>query len=91
MPDWTKKFFPLLLAAAFTSPILLTGCEVHGRVYDSYDHQYRQWAPESGYYVQWENDTHRRHERYERRRREEQQQYWQWRHDHHHDHDYDDR
>ena len=86
-----KKITPMLLAAAISSPILLTGCEVHGRVYDSYDHQYRQWAPESTYYGQWETETHRKHERYERRKHDEQQDYWKWRskHDHDHDHDHD--
>ena len=92
-----KKILPLLLAAAISSPILLTGCEVHGRVYDSYDHQYHPWAPENGYYVQWENETHRKHERYQRRKHDEQQDYWQWRsqrsgdrdRDHDRDHDRD--
>lgn len=78
----TKKFIPLLLAASFTAPVLITGCETHGRVYDSYDHGYRQWAPESPYYSQWEAENHYRHERFERRSREQQQQYWQWRRDH---------
>lgn len=81
------KLASLLLAAAISSPLLITGCEVHGRVYDSYDHQYRQWAPESTYYSQWEVETHRRHERYERRKHEEQEEYWEWRHHHDHDHD----
>jgi hypothetical protein len=83
------KITSLLLAAAVSSPLLMTGCEVHGRVYDSYDHQYRQWAPESSYYTEWENDTHRRRESYERRSREEQQEYWQWRHRRDRDHDHD--
>jgi hypothetical protein len=88
MHTWlTKIAFPVLLAAAITSPLLLTGCEVHGRVYDSYDHAYVQWAPESPYYTQWEHDTHRHHERYERRSHQEQQEYWQWRRQHH-DHDH---
>jgi hypothetical protein len=97
MSNCFKKFLPLLLAAALSAPVFMTGCEVHGRVYDSYDHQYRQWAPESPYYSQWEAENHYRHERLERRSREEQQQYWQWRHnqqnrrdrdDHHHDDQY---
>jgi hypothetical protein len=87
MPNSLRKFLPLLLAAAITSPVLMTGCEVNGRVYDSYDHQYRHWAPESTYYAQWETDNHYRHERYERRSKQEQQEYWKWRHDHDHDHD----
>lgn len=81
----------LLMAAAISSPLLFTGCEVHGRVYDSYDHQYRRWAPESSYYSEWENGTHRRHERYERRSREEQQEYWEWRHRQQGQRDRDDR
>jgi hypothetical protein len=94
------KFASLLLAAAFISPVLITGCEAHARVYDSYDHGYRQWAPESPYYSQWEAENHYRHERFERRSRRQQQEYWQWRHEHqdqqrnrddrHHHHDRDD-
>jgi len=84
-----KKILPLLLAAAISSPILLTGCEAHGRVYDSYDHQYHQWAPESGFYVQWENENHYRHERYQRRNQNQQQEYWQWRSRHSGDRDRD--
>lgn len=75
-----RKFLPLLLAAAISSPLLITGCEVHGRVYDSYDHGYRQWAPESPYYTHWERENRYRHERYERRSQEQQEEYWRWRH-----------
>lgn len=85
-----KKIVPIAMTAVMAAPLLLTGCEVHGRVYDSYDHQYRQWAPESGFYVQWENDNHYKHERYERRSHDQQQNYWQWRAKHQdHDHDHD--
>lgn len=92
-----KKVTPLLLAVAISSPFLLTGCEVHGRVYDSYDHQYRQWAPESSFYIRWEDENHYRHERYQRRNQQQQQEYWQWRsrnsgdrdRDHDRDHDND--
>lgn len=86
----SRKVLPAVLAAAISSPVLLTGCAVHGRVYDDYDHQYVQWRAEAPYYSQWESDTHRRRERFERRSHEEQQEYWQWRHhqrDHDHDHD----
>lgn len=91
MRIWLKKIYPMLLAAAIASPIVLTGCEVHGRVYDSYGRRYRQWAPESPYYSQWENETHRRHERYERRSQQEQQEYWQWRDSRQNRRDRDDR
>ena len=92
-----RKMVPMVMAAVMAAPLLMTGCAVHGRVYDSYDHQYRQWAPESGFYIQWENENHYRHERYERRRQNEQQAYWEWRarhngdrdRDHDRDHDHD--
>lgn len=88
-----RKIVPIAMTAVMAAPLLMTGCEVHGRVYDSYDHQYRQWAPESGFYIQWENENHYRHERYERRGHDEQQDYRQWRSKHsqdrdrYHDHD----
>ena len=77
-----KKMLPILLAASISSPILLTGCAVHGRVYDSYDRQYRQWAPESSFYIRWENANHLKHRRYQRRNQRQQQEYWQWRSQH---------
>lgn len=90
MDNRFKKFLPLLLAAALSAPVMMAGCEVHGRVYDSYDHQYRQWAPESPYYRQWEIENHMRRERYERRNQEQQEQYWEWRHHQQHQRDRDD-
>ncbi len=86
-----RKIWSVLLAAAIASPVLLTGCAAHRRVYDGYDHAYVQWGVESPYYRQWEDQTHRHHERYEKRSHQEQQEYWQWRHqqqDHGHDHDH---
>lgn len=84
MRSISRSFTPVLLAAALIAPVL-TGCAVHARVYDSYDHDYRSWPAEQSYYVQWENNTHRHHEKFKKRSKDEQSQYWQWRHNHDHD------
>lgn len=91
-----------VLCAALISPVLISGCAA--RVYDYDGHDYHHWnGEERGYYVEWENETHRGHRDYERRDRDDQQQYWRWRdsrygdrhHDRkrrdrdHHDHDHD--
>lgn len=78
----------IALAAALLAPAI-TGCAVHTRVYDPYYHDYHGWNTESGYYVQWENDTHRHHEDFKKRDKDDQKQYWDWRHNHDHDHDHD--
>lgn len=74
-----KNMLSMVLAAAISCPVLLTGCAIHGRVYDSYTHQYRRWAPESGYYIRWENENNLKHERYRRRDQRQQEEYWRWR------------
>jgi hypothetical protein len=76
------KLGRIFLLGALTLPLFATGCVPH-----------RQWGPgEETYYVQWETQTHRQHEDWNRRNREEQKEYWNWRkhhRDHHHDHDHD--
>jgi hypothetical protein len=78
-----------LLAMSLVAVVFSTGCAVHARVYDSYDHRYRAWAPENGFYIQWEDETHRRHMGYHRRDDDDRNAYWRWRHDHDRDRDHD--
>jgi len=87
MRSKSQIWIPLFLAAMLTSPLLFTGCAVHARVYDPYYHDYHAWDGESGYYVQWETDTHRRHEDFNKRSDNDKKAYWDWRHQHDHDHD----
>lgn len=76
-----KKFSRLLLIPVMMAPLLATGCADRRVVVST-------WGPaEQPYYVQWEHETHRQHEEWERRNRNEQREYWNWRHHHDHDHD----
>ena len=88
-----RKITPLLVAAAFCLPLLTTGCAQHRYYYDSYTHQRYPYAEENTYYVQWENDTHRQHEDFNKRSKEDQKAYWDYRHkndkDHDQNHDHD--
>jgi hypothetical protein len=79
-----RKFTVGLFAAALVVPLLGTGCAARVRVYDPYYHDYHAWAGESGYYVQWEHDTHRNHEDFDRRSDSDKKAYWDWRHSHDH-------
>ena len=72
----------LVLAAGLVSPVLLAGCAVHARVYDPYYHDYHPWGGEVTYYNQWEHDTHRSHEDFNKRSSSDQKAYWDWRHQH---------
>jgi hypothetical protein len=77
-----RKLTPLVLAVALTSPIAMTGCADHTRVYDPYYNDYHVWTGETVYYNQWEHDTHRDHRDFNKRSKDEQKQYWDWRHSH---------
>jgi hypothetical protein len=59
-----------------------TGCEARVRVYDPYYHDYHPWAPEAGYYSQWEHDNHRDHMDFDKRSDADKKAYWDWRHSH---------
>jgi hypothetical protein len=73
-----------ILGAALISPVVISGCAA--RVYDYEGHGYHRWnAHERGYYEEWEVETHRRHEDYDRRDRDDQRSYWKWRDEHHGD------
>ena len=83
----------LAVAGAFVGVTLLSGCAEHARyrVYDPDYHDYHRWdRGEQGYYVRWEDETHRRHEDFRRRDQREQEEYWEWRHRHDRDRDRDD-
>lgn len=83
---FSRNLAPIPLAAVLAVSALSTGCAVHARVYDPYYHDYHPWGGETVYYSQWEHDTHRRHEDFNKRNKDEQKEYWDWRHhqsDHH--------
>ncbi len=83
MRGGSRYLSSLLLAAALTSPLVITGCAVHARVYDPYYHDYHPWNHgEVVYYQNWETETHRQHVDFKRRNADEQKQYWDWRHKH---------
>ncbi len=85
----SRNLAPLLLAVVCASPVFMTGCAVHARVYDPYYRDYHPWGGEVTYYSQWETETHRHHMDYNHLSADDQKSYWQWRHDHGHDHDHD--
>jgi hypothetical protein len=62
-----RNFASLLLAAAVTAPVAMTGCRTQ----------------ETVYYNQWEHDTHREHMDLERRSEAEKREYAEWRRTHH--------
>lgn len=67
---------------------LATACVTGGHRYYDTDHgDYHVWnSTEITFYTQWEGETHRPHEDFDRRSHEEQSEYWNWRHNHDHDH-----
>lgn len=83
----------VLLIAAFSVPVVTTGCTDHDhyRAYDPYYRDYHRWPDEDGYYRRWygENYHDREYRDYRRLNHEEQKRYWDWRHSHDHDHDHD--
>jgi hypothetical protein len=86
MRIWFRNLASLALAAAVASPVLMTGCAVHARVYDPYYRDYHAWSVETPYDEQWERDSHRDHRDFNKRNSDEQKEYWDWRHkqgDHH--------
>jgi hypothetical protein len=83
MQSSLKKFARLLLAGAFVSPIFITGCAVQARVYDPYYNDSHTWGHETVYYNQWEHDTHRDHQDFDKRNDADKKAYWDWRHTQH--------
>jgi hypothetical protein len=70
----------IVLAASLVSPVFVSGCAAHVRVYDPYYRDYHDWNGETVYYNQWEHDTHRDHVDFNKRNAGDQKAYWDWRH-----------
>jgi protein-tyrosine phosphatase len=78
-----KHFARFSITAVLASATLLTSCAVHARVYDPYYHDYHPWNDhEVVFYGQWEHDTHRDHQDFNKRKDSEKKEYWDWRHSH---------
>jgi hypothetical protein len=84
-----RRTTPLLLAAIFCLPLLTTGCAEHRTYYDPYYHDQHPWVQENSYYTQWETDTHRSHEDFNKRDKDDQKAYWDYRHKNDKGHDKD--
>ena len=70
----------LVISFALAAPAVVTGCATHP-VYDPAYNDYHVWnSQETGFYVQWERDTHRDHKEFNKRPVDEQKVYWTWRH-----------
>ncbi|HUI74772.1 MAG TPA: hypothetical protein VLX32_07505 [Candidatus Acidoferrum sp.] len=73
----------LAVATALTTPVVMGGCAVRARYYDTDHHDYHRWDHhEDRFYLQWESETHRDHRNFRDRDQREQQEYWNWRHQH---------
>jgi hypothetical protein len=79
MRIWVKRLAPCLLVAVLAAPVLITGCKTQNTTVND-DEQH----PSD--YAQWERETHRQHQDYNKRSSDEQKQYrdWQQSHDNHH-------
>jgi hypothetical protein len=84
MGSLVRKSTLILFASGLFLPMLSTGCgERRVRVYDSYHGDYHVWGGETVYYGQWEHDTHRDHQDFNRRSDADKKEYWDWRHKQH--------
>ncbi len=89
MSRYWKRLSSLFMALAFLCLAGIAGCAVRGavRVYDPDYDDYHYWNHnEVVYYQEWEVETHRPDEDFQKRNRAEQDEYWHWRHQHR-DHD----
>jgi len=74
----------LVLAAAFLSPMLITGCAARVTYHDAYYNDDHVWdRTEVGFYGRWETETHRTHVDFAKRPAAEQKEYFTWRHGQH--------
>jgi hypothetical protein len=81
MRKLTRNLAPLILMAAFSSPVLLSGCSGGVSYYDPYYHDYHRWNNhEVVLYGQWEHDTHRDHMDFNKRNDSDKKAYWDWQH-----------
>ena len=77
-----------ILAAAFFSPVLITGCAARVStgytIHDGYYNDDHVWdGTEVGFYSRWEGETHRNHVDFRKRPEAEQKEYFTWRHNQH--------
>jgi hypothetical protein len=89
----------LVISAALSAPLVITGCVHHYDYDDGYGYNdrygygdgYRTYVWSNGevpYYQQWESETRREHREYQERAERERREYWSWR-SAHRDHDRD--
>jgi hypothetical protein len=74
MRFWVKSLAPSLLVAVLASPLLVTGCKTQDTTIDN------EQRPSD--YTQWERDTHRQHQDFNKRTPEEQKEYRDWQQNH---------
>jgi hypothetical protein len=73
----------IAIVGVLFGPLLVTGCAVRARYYDSARGDYHQWGPaEREPYARWESENHRTHADYKKLKPGDRQGYWNWRHDH---------
>lgn len=76
-----RWFLTLAAASLMAAPVVMSGCAARTRFYDADRRDYQQWnRSDQVFYVQWENDTHRRHRDFRDRSSREREEYWEWRH-----------
>jgi len=69
----------LVLSFALAAPGVVAGCVTH-RMSDPAPSGYHVWnSQEVGPYGQWEGETHRQHQEFNKRPANEQKEYWTWR------------
>jgi hypothetical protein len=77
-----QRAINLPVMVAYVGLMLGLACEPH-RYYDAYYSDYHPWNhDEIGFYAQWEVETRRPHQDFDRRSVDEQKEYFGWRHAH---------
>jgi hypothetical protein len=84
----SRQVTSIILAAAFFSPAVITGCAARVRtgytIHDGYYNDDHVWdGTEVGFYGRWEGETHRNHVDFRKRHADEQKEYFTWRHGQH--------
>ena len=84
MRSVSRNLSSIVLAAVFSSSLLIAGCAARVTYHDGYYNDDHVWnRNERGFYARWEGETHRNHVDFARRPEPEQKEYYTWRHDHH--------
>jgi hypothetical protein len=88
MRPLSRHVTSIILAAAFFSPVLITGCAARVStgytIHDGYYNDDHVWDnTEVGFYTRWEGETHRSHVDFRKRPAAEQKEYFTWRHNQH--------